>query len=164
MNLSVQVQVSANFPESVPVTLSPSTEPCHWWQNYYGKALADYIRSASVVYSPLYYTGRAFPSFLRIGMSLRHSVPIVTEQGDDARDRQELLARALGGVYLVPYHQLSATVDEIAADPTRWRLNAEQAARWNAFNAAAVHWDGTFGALEELLSVDSDLYGLSAST
>ena len=123
-------------------------------QGLYGMDLVNYITSAAVVVAPLHYSGRTFPTYLRISMCLRHGVPVVAEYGGDAADRQEHLMSALGGVYLVSYDELPDKALEVARQPRLWRLTETEAQRWTAFSAAAVAWDGSFGGLEELFVAD----------
>ncbi len=44
------------------------------------------------------YTGRTFPSYMRIGLCVRQGIPIVVEEGSEPLEDWSRVARALGGV------------------------------------------------------------------
>jgi hypothetical protein len=67
-----------------------------------GEKLRTEVAGAAVVFAASYYTGKSFPSYMRMVQGVSQGVPVVLEAGDgDAPDPFADLAVRLGGVTLV---------------------------------------------------------------
>jgi hypothetical protein len=75
----------------------------------YGEELKAEVAGAAVLFSASYYTGKSYPSYMRMVHGVSQGVPVVVEAGDgDAPDPFADLAVRLGGVTLVSRWLLGA--------------------------------------------------------
>ena len=91
---------------------------CAVVNNAFGRELDVKILSSCLVLAPSFYTGRTFPSYMRIAMALNNGVPIVIEDGDDdENDLFSQLLRRVGGAYIVEYDDMvQAAVDVLSSE------------------------------------------------
>jgi hypothetical protein len=104
-------------------------------QGLWGPEFDAVLCAATVVFSPTLYTGRAFPSIMRIAVCASCGVPIVLEAPDDPSDDVSALVSRLGGVYLVP------ALDAIAPTVAMVRLPLNELGGSDAH--APLHQRGT---------------------
>lgn len=73
-----------------------------------------------------------------------------------SEDALSAVATRLGGVYLAPYSGLTAAVERVWQEPSRWRLSAKEAVGWQAFKTALFGWDGSAAGLAALFAFGAD--------
>jgi hypothetical protein len=118
----------------------------------HGRQLDRVIAASALLFSSTVYTGRTFPSYMRIAMALNNRVPIVLEQGEQHElDSFAHMVHRIGGVSFAPVHHVVDVALGVLNGTGAGVMTPDVSRRWDAFQERLFDWDGSFPALQALV-------------